>query len=297
MKQPPVRSLGTGTPPVAVNTSRYRARVHARCRSSSVRVVPEIGHRQQRDRVSLGDGSLLRAQRVDPPTPGREYDHGAPGEVFVTGQAFEDRPDLSPVQCGSQERALGLRTQLRRRYAQHGGHVRSMDRGVLPWRVGSCRLLAVGELRCHLGEVRVQRFAPWSGVDLTGQGHDAELLVEQDQRAEHGCRRAPGRAVPFAPAHVVADQRGEVLFVEVRPRHATEAVVWPDGRFGRRSVGSSPCPSRLRNQNLVATPKFPPPPPVCAHHRSRCGSSASRVAVTAFALPCSSTTTVSTAYR
>jgi hypothetical protein len=34
-------------------------------------VVPEIAHRKQRYRVSLGDGSVMRTQRVEPPTPGR----------------------------------------------------------------------------------------------------------------------------------------------------------------------------------------------------------------------------------
>ncbi len=60
----------------------------------------------------------------------------------------------------------------------------------------------------------------------------------------------------------------------------------PDGRLGNSSAGSSPWASRLRNQNFVATPKFPPPPPVCAHHRSRFESPSSRVATPAS--PCRS---------
>src|SRR6266568_6278410 len=63
------------------------------------------------------------------------------------------------------------------------------------------------------------------------------------------------------------------------------------GAFGSSSVGSLDVAPGERSQYRVTTPKLPPPPPVCAHHRSRCGSSGSLVAITALARPSASTTT------
>src|SRR5439155_7441581 len=60
--------------------------------------------------------------------------------------------------------------------------------------------------------------------------------------------------------------------------------------------GSTSAPGE-RSQYRVTTPKLPPPPPVCAHQRSRFGSSGSRVATTTRTSPFLSTTTTSTAYR
>lgn len=138
-------------------------------------VASDIAYRKQCYRVSLGDGSVLRAQRVHLPTPTQESNHGATPSIVVTGQAFENRPYLRSVQCGSQLRAFGLRTQLRRRYAQHVGYFRSMEHGVLPWGIILCRRHADRNIRCHLGNVRVERFATLRlpGVDLAGQCHHA----------------------------------------------------------------------------------------------------------------------------
>ena len=125
-----------------------------------------------------------------------------------------------------------------------------MERGVLPWRIVLCRLHAVRHIRGHLGEVRFQRFAALRlrGVDLAGQCHHAELLAEQDQVSVHGCRRAPGRAVLFTPAHVVVDQRGEPLFVEVRPTP----------RNGGHRVAGRPLRQKQRRVVALAVPTTEP---------------------------------------
>src|SRR5512142_2207051 len=69
------------------------------------------------------------------------------------------------------------------------------------------------------------------------------------------------------------------------------------GLGGRIRVGSVEVADGERNQNRVTTPMLPPPPPEQAHHRSRFGSLALRVATTDRALPLLPTTTTSTAYR
>jgi uncharacterized protein (TIGR02246 family) len=58
---------------------------------------------------------------------------------------------------------------------------------------------------------------------------------------------------------------------------------------------TTPAPERDSIQTLVAVK--PPPPLVCAHQRSRCGSDVSRVPTTLPARPLSSTVTTSKAYR
>ena len=130
-----------------------------------------------------------------------------------------------------------------------------MERRVLPWRVILCRLHAVRHVRCHLGEVRVQRFTALRlpGVDLAGHCHHAEFLAEQHQVAIHGCRRTPRRTVPFTPAHVVVDQRGEFLFVDVRPTPR-------DG--GHRVAGR---PLRQKERRVVALPITTPEPEFRRH--------------------------------
>ena len=79
--------------------------------------------------------------------------------------------------------------------------------------------------------------------------------------------------------------------------HSALKVVIDSGAGGNSLAGSSPDVPGERNQYRVTTPKLPPPPPVCAHQRSRCGSDASRDATTLRARPSSSTVTTSTAYR
>src|SRR5205809_6949791 len=77
--------------------------------------------------------------------------------------------------------------------------------------------------------------------------------------------------------------------------HSALKVVIDSGARGNSLAGSSPDVPGDRNQYRVTTPKLPPPPPVCAHQRSRFGSSVSRVAMTILACPPSSTVTTSTA--
>ena len=79
--------------------------------------------------------------------------------------------------------------------------------------------------------------------------------------------------------------------------HSALKVVIDCGAGGNNLAGSSPDAPGDLNQYRVTTPKLPPPPPVCAHQRSRCGSEVSRVATTLLACPRSSTVTTSTAYR
>ena len=79
--------------------------------------------------------------------------------------------------------------------------------------------------------------------------------------------------------------------------HSALKVVIDAGAWGNSLAGSSPDASGDRNQYRVTMPKLPPPPPVCAHQRSRCGSDVSRVATTLLARPPASTVTTSTAYR
>ena len=82
-----------------------------------------------------------------------------------------------------------------------------------------------------------------------------------------------------------------------RQFHAALNVSTEAGALGSSRAGSLPAASGDLNQYRVTMPKLPPPPPVCAHHRSRLGSDGSRVAVTLLAVPVSSTTTTSTPYR
>jgi len=90
-----------------------------------------------------------------------------------------------------------------------------------------------------------------------------------------------------------ADGRHDGLF----QFHSALSVVIDSGARGNRWPGSSPDASGDRNQYRVTMPKLPPPPPVCAHQRSRFGSDASRVATTLLARPSAATVTTSTAYR
>src|ERR1700759_4472768 len=61
------------------------------------------------------------------------------------------------------------------------------------------------------------------------------------------------------------------------------------GGLGSSVEGVLPVALGERNQYRVTMPKFPPPPPVWAHHSSRLGSAASRVATTQRAVPEAST--------
>src|ERR1700730_3709780 len=79
--------------------------------------------------------------------------------------------------------------------------------------------------------------------------------------------------------------------------HSARKDVIVSGARGSSLAGSSPDAPGDRNQYRVTTPKLPPPPPVCPHQSSRCGSDGSRVATTPLARPPSSTVTTSTAYR
>ena len=77
--------------------------------------------------------------------------------------------------------------------------------------------------------------------------------------------------------------------------HSALKVVMDSGAEGSSPAGSSPDAPGDRNQYRVTMPKLPPPPPVCAHQRSRFGSDASRVATTLLARPPSLMVTTSTA--
>jgi hypothetical protein len=68
-----------------------------------------------------------------------------------------------------------------------------------------------------------------------------------------------------------------------------------EGALGNDSAGVRPVDVADRIRYRTTTPKFPPPPPVCAHQRSLYWLS--RVATTARARPWASTTTTSTPYR
>lgn len=84
----------------------------------------------------------------------------------------------------------------------------------------------------------------------------------------------------------------------VSPAHGqlTRVVRIRDGGAGSSADGR-PAARGERNQNRVTMPNPPPPPPVWAHHRSRFGSSGSRVAMIVRAVPSLPATTTSTAYR
>jgi hypothetical protein len=58
----------------------------------------------------------------------------------------------------------------------------------------------------------------------------------------YGCCRAPGRTVPFTPAHIVVDQRGEFPFVEIGP---------PPRNGGHRVAGRA---LRQKERRVVALP-------------------------------------------
>ena len=67
--------------------------------------------------------------------------------------------------------------------------------------------------------------------------------------------------------------------------HSPLKVVIDSGARGNSVAGSLPDAPGERNQNRVATPKLPAPPPVCAHQSSRFGSDVSLVATTLLARP------------
>src|SRR2546425_12469100 len=79
--------------------------------------------------------------------------------------------------------------------------------------------------------------------------------------------------------------------------HSDVKVVIDAGARGNSLAGSSPDAPGARNQYRVTTPKLPPPPPVCAHQRSRLGSFASRLARIVCTPPEAVTVTTSTPHR